>query len=636
MKKFYISIFALSLSISAFAQIATENMNRLDYSKQHHQKEMLDINEVISPNSMNASSVTNIIWESDFSNSTDWIMVNNGSINNEGWNIDATVDSWYLPAFSSTSGGNFAEVGNGDPSASGWNGPIQVDYTLTTAYHINVYDSIGSGNATLSFEEYGARFNDLQSIQISTDGVNFTTVGDNLSYPVTSQSAGTNPYPNPSFREINLAPYLGATPYTVYIRFSWTTNYPNSATDPNVWIAYGWCIDDVKIYESPANSITMTEEVMGGWWVNYLNTGGLGQDYTFNPIIQATANPYAFESVIINEGSAEQQVIMYAEVFDDLGNSVFNSNSAAMNLNSIQQDTFVCTSSFTPANLGLYSVLMWSRADSLDQGLVYTYSDTATKMTMVTDYIYGKDNNSADGSWRIGRSDGALEVSSTYDIFADADLYSVEANISDWSIPGAQVYAVLYEEDITGGDPILLDQTDDYTLQSSDLGDWITLSFSSAYTLTTGTTFRIALGAYVSPTDTVGINTSGVGDYSSQGLNDKDGVYSDPIGTPGWYTISDIPMLRMNFNPGSVNVISDIKQTIFTTYPNPNNGIFTIKLGEAADYDVTVNNVLGQTIFSTSNNGINTIIDLSSFDKGIYTVELKDENAIYTEKIILE
>ena len=45
MKKLYISIFALSISISAFAQIATENMNRLDYSKQHHQKEMLDINE---------------------------------------------------------------------------------------------------------------------------------------------------------------------------------------------------------------------------------------------------------------------------------------------------------------------------------------------------------------------------------------------------------------------------------------------------------------------------------------------------------------------------------------------------------------------------------------------------------------
>jgi hypothetical protein len=33
---------------------------------------------------------------------------------------------------------------------------------------------------------------------------------------------------------------------------------------------------------------------------------------------------------------------------------------------------------------------------------------------------------------------------------------------------------------------------------------------------------------------------------------------------------------------------------------------------------------------------VNTTIDLSRFDKGIYTVELKDENTIYTEKIIVE
>jgi hypothetical protein len=33
---------------------------------------------------------------------------------------------------------------------------------------------------------------------------------------------------------------------------------------------------------------------------------------------------------------------------------------------------------------------------------------------------------------------------------------------------------------------------------------------------------------------------------------------------------------------------------------------------------------------------MNTNIDLSSFDKGIYTVELKDEIEIYTEKIIVE
>jgi hypothetical protein len=462
MKKLYISIFALSLSISAFAQISNNVTNSMSSAKEFNELVVSD-SQIFNPIINNSSSSMNIIWESDFTDPTLWTLDNSGQNGGAfGWSIDAAVDGWWSTnGISSTSGGNYAELSNGD--AQQGNQMLNVTYTMTTALPIDIGAAIGSPNAMLSFEEFGARFNDLQEVQISLDGTTFTTIADNLNYSVLSQSGGAA-YDNPTAREITLAPYIQANTSSVWVRFSWTTNYPNSSTNPNVWIAYGWYIDDVKVYESPANSISMTEEVMGGWWVNYLNTGGLGQDYTFNPIVQATANPYAFESVIANEGSVEQQVIMYAEVFDNIGNTIFSTNSAAMNLPAIQQDTFVCTSSFTPANLGLHSVVMWSAADSLDQGLVYTYSDTATKMTMVTDYIYGKDNNSADGSWRIGRSDGALEVSSTYDIFADADLYSVEANISDWSIPGALVYAVLYEEDMTGGDPILLDQTDEIGL----------------------------------------------------------------------------------------------------------------------------------------------------------------------------
>jgi hypothetical protein len=33
---------------------------------------------------------------------------------------------------------------------------------------------------------------------------------------------------------------------------------------------------------------------------------------------------------------------------------------------------------------------------------------------------------------------------------------------------------------------------------------------------------------------------------------------------------------------------------------------------------------------------MNTTIDLSSFEKGIYTIELKNNNTTYTEKVIVE
>jgi hypothetical protein len=94
----------------------------------------------------------------------------------------------------------------------------------------------------------------------------------------------------------------------------------------------------------------------------------------------------------------------------------------------------------------------------------------------------------------------------------------------------------------------------------------------------------------------------------------------------------------MNFDPGSVNAITDVKQTVFNTFPNPTNGIFTIELDVNKKYDVTVNNVLGQTVYSgtTSSDDLKTEIDLSNFGKGVYTVELKNNSSTYVEKVIVE
>ena len=47
-------------------------------------------------------------------------------------------------------------------------------------------------------------------------------------------------------------------------------------------------------------------------------------------------------------------------------------------------------------------------------------------------------------------------------------------------------------------------------------------------------------------------------------------------------------------------------------------------------------NVLGQTVYATSTTAMNIIIDLSSFEKGSYTVKLKNNTSTYTEKVIIE
>ena len=77
----------------------------------------------------------------------------------------------------------------------------------------------GSNQLTLQFEQYGARFNDLQEISISTDGVIFTPIGNNLDQPVLSASGGSA-YSNPQMKQINLYPFLTQINDPIWIRFS--------------------------------------------------------------------------------------------------------------------------------------------------------------------------------------------------------------------------------------------------------------------------------------------------------------------------------------------------------------------------------------------------------------------------------
>ena len=192
-----------------------------------------------------------IIWSDDFDDPSIWTLDNNGQSGIEyGWNINSISDGWYSASgINSTSGGNYAELVNGNPISGTQS--ANVVYTMTTTNSIDVIGLAGSNQLSLQFEQYGARFNDLQEISISTDGVIFTPIGNNLDQPILSSSGGTA-YLNPHVKQINIYPFLTQNNDPIWIRFSWTTNYPN-LSDPNVWITYGWYIDDIKLVTNPTD-----------------------------------------------------------------------------------------------------------------------------------------------------------------------------------------------------------------------------------------------------------------------------------------------------------------------------------------------------------------------------------------------
>ena len=89
-----------------------------------------------------------------------------------------------------------------------------------------------------------------------------------------------------------------------------------------------------------------------------------------------------------------------------------------------------------------------------------------------------------------------------------------------------------------------------------------------------------------------------------------------------------------------INSIRNNNRLDFTIFPNPNNGFFNLNFNSLKlPHSIAIYNIMGEEIFSKLTNGLSQfIIDISNKAKGIYIIELKDENhlSIGSRKIIIE
>lgn len=87
------------------------------------------------------------------------------------------------------------------------------------------------------------------------------------------------------------------------------------------------------------------------------------------------------------------------------------------------------------------------------------------------------------------------------------------------------------------------------------------------------------------------------------------------------------------------NCIVGIEESVFNvsinTFPNPNNGLFTIQADENILF-IEICNLLGQTIYSTECNSTETNINMLNQAKGIYFVKIKTESGVGIKKIVKE
>ena len=604
MKKLLLTTSLILSTLLSLAQIVNGDDMRIE------EKNFLSV-QPTSINSASSAAPAPPFWSNTFSNPSDWTMVDliYGGLQN--WVISTTgpVGSFSagLGAISSTSASDGFAMYDSDA--------LNSSYSPQEAYiqYNGTVDCSSYPYVNIEFESYHRKFRDSIFVEVSIDGINWDR------YEVHAGQATNTTTANPEFVSVNVSATAGNQP-AVYFRFKYEGEWD-----------YAWMIDDVSFAETPNNYVTIDDEVFGGWWIGYNGSGGIGCDYTFNPLSQLAANPYKIEAVIRNAGVAPQNMTLHAEAFDQITNSVYSSTSNSQYLTASQQDTFAVNNTFSPTALGLYELRMWGVGDSAN-------TDTSTKQTIVTQYSYGKDLNTYQGSYILGNATRENHVTSFFDIYANENLYSVDLYVAPWSIPGSQIYGVIYEGDPGGGNPIYLDQTDDHTITNADLDTWITLSFANPISLFAGVGYELAAAGYQHPSDSAGVGYSGLALGTENSLFDANGGSPNSAGTPTWYYITQSPMIRMNFDPASSGSKSskNLTKSDINLYPNPANNVISISNLDNFDF-LQIKDLLGKVVHKKNISKVNnTTIDVQGLSTGTYLLNLEGLESSISRKIVIE
>ena len=615
MKKFLLSTCAVVIVITTFAQQARLMSTEAHFDESKHTTRNL------APIQPHSSSAAIPVWTNDFSNSGDWVVDNSANVplTTGNWWIcnDPNLPSWPVAAlapFNSTSAANGFAYINSD--SAGQTATQDCYISLVTPIDLSLYNAVN-----IEFEHSYRVYYDTRTVEVSNDGGNTW-----IEYIVTDGTTANINSGNVDIASLNISA-TAANQSSVLIRFHYI----------GAWGWY-WAIDNVAIVETPNNLLSFGSETFGGWWIGYQSTNDIGTDFTFYPMNQANAQPYRFEGVLYNGGlNTLNNSVLHVNVMDEAGGSQdFTSNIVSVPGGA--NDTVATTTNFSPSQYGFHNFSYWATSDSFPTTDTIGRSAVVTDTVYAVDYDWGSDGANAEGGYYLGKSCGGQVLGNVFDIYAATTVTSISFHVNASSVPGSVVKVELYESDFPAFDPIPLEGSNDYTLLSTDTNSWVTLKLLNPYLISAGTAYLAAVKGYQHPLDTTLISSSS-NDNTSSLLQDNCDA-SDPTSqhiAGMWYGISSPLLIRINTTGGGINSINDIDQkSLFNVYPNPTNGVFTIELDNNVKYDVTVNNVLGQTVYTTSTTSMNTIIDLSNFEKGIYIIELKNNTSAYTEKVIIE
>ncbi|MBL1280901.1 MAG: T9SS type A sorting domain-containing protein [Fluviicola sp.] len=629
MKKIYLSALFIGLFASADAQVKKEAMYKMG---------VIENGQFAQPNNpiYTTKDIGVEIWTENFDNSTNWTF-SNSSINNPGytgsnygWNIGSTVNSWwngFSAGINSTSGGGFAEVYNGDYFAPTVDSTNIVIYEMTSI-PLDIPNLPGNTgnteNVIVSFQQFGALFNDDQTVQVSTDGSvwnDIHTNNDRLVY------LGNNPdavYDNPETIQVNISQWVVGNASAVQFRFKWTSRF-QSSNSKAAWTTFGWFIDDMKILTQPTNDVQLLSSYIVG-------AGNEGIEYGRTPTNNLDAS-WLVGGVIRNFGSMDQPTTDLTADFVS-----FSSNSTGL----VEADsTRVLESTETPTlAVGVYDGTYTVVAGTDTANGVSFFDNTGLRSFEVTNNEYSIDGigiypNPVLGSIGTNSFTGAqdgLVLAAMYHLKNTTTVNSLRVMLASGTVPGGDITASIIDTAVLLADatsPLYV--SNPITLTSAHVAaGFVDLPFASVQAnlpvLSPGAYF-----AAVELTSNSGSNTISVVDDQT--------VVQPGVGSmifiPGDQTYSNGTAIgvRMLTGVGTIGLEENSLNSI-KVFPNPSKGVFTITFDNKTTNSIAIYDMLGKEVYSKTTSSKLTV-DLSAKGMGVYLVKISNESGVIVKRIVV-
>ncbi len=498
------------------------------------------------------------------------------------------------------------------------------DYPFVSIRFENQYYMWDGGNddgneyCLVEVSRDGVTWPALDSYEVSEGFVDYGDGPVQARWECWPNMATQDPVTNPTTLSFDITAAAGGQE-TVYLRFRWK----------GTW-GYAWMVDDVELFETPENDITVDNYVS---YTDYNTTETY--EYGIWPYDQVGEIQMGVRARNVGQFDAENVVLNVEVNGADAGTT-----STPINLAYQEADTVRATGYVIPAVAGTYTVDMTLDYDATDEN---PGDNVATQSFQVDEFLFARDNGVFSGSFPAATYTTEFQVANGFQFFEESTVHAIDVAFTSGDA-GAEI-----QVHVLDGNLDIIASSDEFQLNPAVInanpgtGDliWTTITLDDPYTIPAGTfalasvqsfggqNVRVAR-AQVAPAQTCFVQ----GNFGADGLFD-------------WYFTTANAMVRFNLDPNAVTSVEEVVAgqnfTLFQNMPNPANGTTLIRyeLGQNERVSFEVMDITGKRV-QAQDLGMQPAgehqfnLNIADLAPGMYTYTLNVGGERATRKMIVK